>query len=355
MTAEINLKIFNRVTLREKTLFTRSLSTMISAGLPIVRALTILSKQTTNRTMHDIVADVIKRLEEGESLSGSFSRHPEVFNDVYIASLKAAEASGKFEQVLSQLADQQEKDYKLSSSIRAAMIYPLFVIGAMIVACCVLLVMVIPKLEEVFKDANMTLPWTTTLLISTANFLMTSWYIIIAVVIALILWVRYYARTDNGRFVIGEFLISAPVLKDFYINVYMAKFTVTFSMLVGSGVPIVSAIKLIGSVMGNAVYERFMIKVSKQLERGVPMSVPLAESTVFPPIVSQMIAVGEQTGKVDEILLTLARLYQDETDKKVKSLTSLLEPILLIIVGAGVGVIVFSIIIPIYNVSSNIS
>jgi type IV pilus assembly protein PilC len=201
----------------------------------------------------------------------------------------------------------------------------------------------------------MALPWTTQALIATANFLLTSWYIIFIIIVALILWARYYARTDNGRFVVGKILISAPLLKDFYINVYMAKFSVTFSMLVSSGVPIIQAIKLVGSVMGNAVYEKYMKKVSGQLERGVPMSVPLAEASEFPPIVSQMIAVGEQTGKVDEILLTLARLFQDETDKKVKSLTSLLEPILLIIVGLGVGTIVFSIIIPIYQISGNLS
>jgi type IV pilus assembly protein PilC len=328
---------------------------MISAGLPIVRALTILSKQTTNVAMRDVVEDVIKRLEEGEPLSSAFSHHPRVFNEVYIASLKAAEASGKFEQVLEQLADQQEKDYKLNSSIKSAMAYPLFIVAAMIVAGAVLLMMVIPKLEEVFKDSNMALPWTTQALIATANFLLTSWYIIIIIIVALILWARYYARTDNGRFVVGKILISAPLLKDFYINVYMAKFSVTFSMLVSSGVPIIQAIKLVGSVMGNAVYEKYMKKVSGQLERGVPMSVPLAEASEFPPIVSQMIAVGEQTGKVDEILLTLARLFQDETDKKVKSLTSLLEPILLIIVGLGVGTIVFSIIIPIYQISGNLS
>lgn len=355
MVTQINIKLFNKVTLKEKTLFTRSLSTMISAGLPIVRALTILSKQTTNSTMRDVVEDVIKRLEEGEPLSGAFSHHPKVFNEVYIASLQAAEASGKFEQVLGQLADQQEKDYKLNSSIKSAMAYPLFIIAAMIAAGAVLLMMVIPKLEEVFKDSNMTLPWTTQALIATANFLLTSWYIVIAVIIAMVAWVRYYAKTENGRLVIGRLLISAPLIKDFYINVYMAKFSVTFSMLVGSGVPIIQAIKLVGSVMGNAVYEKFMEKVSKQLERGVPMSVPLAEAKEFPPIVSQMIAVGEQTGKVDEILLSLARLFQDETDKKVKTLTSLLEPILLIIVGAGVGTIVFSIIIPIYQISGNLN
>jgi len=355
MATQINLNLFSRVSLKERTLFTRSLSTMISAGLPIVRALTILSKQTQNKAMQKVIGDVIKRLEEGESLSGAFSHHPKVFDQVYIASLKAAEVSGKFEQVLTQLAQQQEKDYKLNSSIKAAMAYPAFIVVAMVAAVSILMVMVIPKLETVFTDSNMTLPLTTRMLIGTANFMLKWWYMIILVVIAAVLWLRYYLKTDNGRAALGRFLISTPVLKEFFISVYMTRFTVTFSMLVSSGVPIVQAIKLIGSVMNNAVYEQIMVNVAKQIERGVPMSTPLAEAVEFPPIVSQMVAVGEQTGKVDEVLLSLSRFFEDETDKRVKSLTSLLEPILLILMGVGVGTIVFSIIVPVYQMSTNIS
>jgi len=356
MPAEVKINLFQRISIKEKSLFTRSLSTMISAGLPIIRALTLLSKQTSNPTLSKVIKDVIKRLEEGEALSSAFSRHPIMFDEVYLASLKAAEASGKFEQVLQELSDQEEADYKLSSSMRAAVIYPFFIICAMIVAVIVLMVLVIPKMEEIFTASNMELPWTTKALIATSNFMINYWYILILAVVGLVVWAKYYFKSKSGREVLGQIILQTPGLNSFFISAYMTRFTRTFSMLVGAGVPIIQAIKLVGKVIDNTVYEKILNNVAKQLERGVPMSQPLFDQEpAFPAIVPQMIAVGEQTGKIDEVLLSLSRFFQDETEKRIKSLTSLLEPILLIIVGLGVGVIVFSILIPIYQISGNIS
>ncbi len=356
MPAEVKINLFQRISIKEKSLFTRSLSTMISAGLPIIRALTLLSKQTSNPTLSKVIKDVIKRLEEGEALSSAFSHHSIMFDEVYLASLKAAEASGKFEQVLQELSDQEEADYKLSSSMRAAVIYPFFIICAMIVAVIILMVLVIPKMEEIFTTSNMELPWTTKALIATSNFMINYWYILILAVVGLVVWAKYYFKSKSGREVLGQIILQTPGLNSFFISAYMTRFTRTFSMLVGAGVPIIQAIKLVGKVIDNTVYEKILNNVAKQLERGVPMSQPLFDQEpAFPAIVPQMIAVGEQTGKIDEVLLSLSRFFQDETEKRIKSLTSLLEPILLIIVGLGVGVIVFSILIPIYQISGNIS
>jgi type IV pilus assembly protein PilC len=327
---------------------------MIAAGLPIIKSLTILARQTKNTYFKDVIADLIIRLEEGGSFKSALSAHADVFNEVYIASVAAAEASGKFEQVLSELSEQQESEYKLESSVKSAVAYPIFIVFAMIGASIILLVMVIPKLQTIFEDSNMALPWTTKALIATASFVTNYWYIITVCLIALVLWIRYYLKTESGKYVYGRMVVSIPVVKDFFVSVYMSRFSKTFSMLMKAGVPIIDAIKIVSKVINNKVYEKILIDSTGQLERGVPLSVPIGNAPEFPLIVSQMIAVGEQTGRIDEIILSLSIFFDDETEKKVKSLTSLLEPIMLLIVGVGVGIIVFAIIVPIYQISGNL-
>lgn len=352
---EIKLSIFNKVSIKEKSLFTRALATMISSGLPITKSFDILARQTSNEYFKTIIADIIRRLEEGEALSSAMIKHKDIFNNVYIATIKAGESTGKFEQVLKQLADQQEKDSKLSSSIRAAAAYPLFIVVAMIAAVILLLTLVIPKLTEVFDQTNTVLPLTTQILIATGNFMASYWYIVSIALILLVVWLRYYFKTPAGWDFWGKMSLGLPILNEFYTNVYMTRFSRTLAMLVSSGVPIMNAVSLVSDVIDNSVYQRVLRNVVAQLERGVPMSTPLSKETSFPPLVSQMIAVGEQTGKLDEILIVLSNFYEEETDQKVKALSSLLEPVLLIIIGLGVGTIVFSIIVPLYQSTANLS
>lgn len=349
----MNLKL-HRVTSREKALFTRSLAATISAGLPIIRALSILARQTKNEYLKGAINDIIKRLEEGEKFSNALSRYPKIFNSVYVASISAAEASGKFDEVLRDLADQQEKEYKLESAIKGALVYPLFIVGAMVVAAIILLTLVIPKIQSIFTESQITLPLATRILIGTANFITHQWYYLIGVVVGLIFWLRYYLASKNGYLVYSRFVLETPIIREIFVNVYMVRFAKTLAMLIKAGVPIVQAVQLVGQVLNNAVYERILTNVARQLERGVSMSTPLAEAEEFPPIVSQMVAVGEQTGKLDEIMLSLSNFFEEESARAVQMITSLLEPILLIIVGTGVGVMVFAIIVPLYQVSSAI-
>lgn len=352
---DIKLNFLRKVSIKEKSLFTRALATMISSGLPITRSFEILSRQTENDHFRSVINNIIKRLEEGEALSVALMRHRDVFDDVYISTIKAGESTGKFEQILKQLADQQEKEYKLASSVKAAVAYPVFITFAMIVAGFLLLTLVIPKMTEVFKETNVELPMATKALIYIGNFMASYWYLIILGFVGLVIWVRYYLKTPAGKASWGRLILSVPVIKEFYTDVYMTRFTRTLSMLIDSGVPIMTAVTLVSDVIDNSVYEKVLKKVVTQLERGVPMSTPLSESDAFPPIVSQMVAVGEQTGKLDEILMVLSNFYEQETDQKVKTLSSLLEPVLLIIIGLGVGTIVFSIIVPLYQSTSNLS
>ncbi|MCX6809939.1 MAG: type II secretion system F family protein [Candidatus Berkelbacteria bacterium] len=351
---DINLKFLNRVRGKEKVLFTRALSATISAGLPIVRALDLLMRQTDNKFFASIIKDIIKRLEEGEKFSSALSNYPNVFDAVFIASISSAEISGKFDEVLKELSDRQENEYKLESSIKGAIAYPLFIVFAMAIAAVILLVVVVPKIESVFTESGTTLPLATRILMGTAGFVINYWYLLIIIVVGIIAWVRYYLKTDSGKMVASKFVIHTPIVKEFYVNVFMARFTKTFGMLVKSGVPIIQAVQLSGEVLDNIVYENILKNVSHQLERGVPMSAPLAAATEFPPIVSQMIAVGEQTGKLDEVMASLSDFFEEESSRNVTMITSLLEPILLILVGGGVGTIVFAIIVPLYQISSTI-
>jgi len=349
----IPLSIFRRVSVKEKALFTRAFSAMIAAGLPLVKTLVVLSKQTSNELFVGVIEDIIARLEEGEKLSSAIARYPQIFDRVYVSSIKAAEVSGKFEVVLENLAKQQEGDYKLNSVVKASLAYPLFIVGAMVVAATILMIMVVPKLQEVFTESKLQLPFSTRALIWTTGAIINYWYIVLALIIIFVLWIRYYLKTENGKAFYGRAVIALPVVKGLFVNVYMARFTRTLGMLLQAGVPIVEAVSLVGQVTNNLIYERLLTSTAQQLERGVPMSTPLSRAKEFPAIVSQMIAVGEQTGKMDEIMVSLSSYFEEETSKSVGMLTSLLEPVMLIIVGAGVGVIVFSIIVPIYQISTS--
>lgn len=350
--AKTNLQFFKRVSLRERSLFTRAFATMIAAGLPEIKALGLLQKQTRNRYFQETLTDILGRLEEGEALSSAISRYPKIFDKVYVSSVKAAEASGKLEEILNELAIQSEKDYRLDSAIKGAIAYPAVIVSAMFFTGIILMVVVIPKFKTLFAESGVELPWSTRVLIGTAGFLSSYWYIILLVIIGAVIWLRFYLKSRAGQMTYGRAILKIPILKDFFVNVYMARFTRTLGMLVGAGVPIIEGVQIVSLVISNLVYEELLKKVAHQIERGIPMSSPISRAKEFPPIVSQMITVGEQTGKLDEIMTSLSKYFDSETDNQVKILSSLIEPILIFIVGLGVGVIVFAIIVPIYQISS---
>jgi len=349
--SDLKLRFFKKVSVRERAVFTRSLATMIASGLPPVKALTMLRQQSKNKYLAQILKDIVEHLEEGESFSSCLARYPDVFDKVYISSIKAAETSGKLEEVLKDLADQNEREYKLISAVKGAVTYPVLVIIFMIFTSAILMTVVVPKFEILFADASVQLPFATRVLISTSTFFSRFWYIILLVLIGIIVWFRYYLKTRNGEAFLSRMILATPFLREFFTDVYMARFSHTLGMLVGSGVPIVEGVQIVSTVINNTVFEDTLKKVSHQLERGIAMSTPISEAKEFPPIVFQMISVGEQTGKLDETLTSLSTYFEDETSNRVKVLSSVIEPLLIFIVGIGVGVIVFAIIVPIYQIS----
>ncbi len=343
---------FRRVSSRDKTLFTRSLSATIEAGLPILKAVTIVTQETTNNYLKEIGKSVQESLERGQKLSTALSSFPDVFDEVYISSISAAEASGRMEEILKDLAERQENEFRIETALKGAVAYPLFVLGSMVIVTLFLMATVIPKVKEIIVQSNLQVPASTGLLLNSSVFIAKYWYIILLAILGLVFWFRMFAKTDIGKMFVSRLTLSLPIIRTMYINVYMARFAKTSLTLSTAGVPLLRSINLISKVINNQVIARVLQKAHQDVERGLPMSEPLSKSYAFPQLVSQMIAVGEQTGKLDEVYLSLSELYESESERNIQMITSLLEPMLLLLIGLGVALIVFSIVIPIYQATN---
>jgi len=341
------------VSSKDKALFSRSLAATIEAGVPLLKAFTIVAQETNNYYLQRVSLDIVERLEQGEKLSTALAKTPKIFDEVYIYSISAAEASGKLEEVLKDLADRQEKEYEFESALKSAVAYPVFVLCALIVVTIFLTALVMPKVQVIMLNANIAVPAVTKLLLNVSSFVGNYYYILIVAILGLVLWFRMFFHTSSGKMFLSRLVISLPIIRDMYINVYMARFAKTFQMLLGSGVPYLKTIALVAKVMDNLVIQRILAKVIEQVERGVPMSVPLSQSHVFPPLVCQMIAVGEQTGKLEDVMGSLAELFENQSERNINLITSLLEPILLVVVAIAIGLVIFAVVIPIYQATGS--
>lgn len=348
----INVSIFSRISAKEKVFFSRQLAVMISAGLAIDHAISIINRQTKNQAFKKVLAALYQDIDAGEYLSVALAKHPKVFDKVYISVVKAGEASGKLDKVLTHIADQMEIFQAFQSSIRSSLAYPIFVVVAMIFVVVIMMVKVVPVLKTVFEDVGAELPWTTRVIIGLSDFMVSKWWLILIILIVLIVGLTCYFRyTKKGRFQWDVLKLKAPLVSYLSYDIYMARFSRTLGMLIESGVPIIEALKITATALANRVYIRILKIVISQVERGVPMSVPLSESKEIPIIVSQMIMVGEQTGKLENLMGKLADYYEREVNTKIKTLVSLVEPVIIVIVGLGVGFVIYSILYPIYSIA----
>jgi len=344
----INFDFFDRVGVKDKAFLSRQLSTMISSGLPLDRAVAVLSAQTKRKVLKDTLERINKDLESGDKFSTAISRHPKVFDKVYVNMVVSGEAVGKLAEVLTHLADKLEGEQKFNSIIQGAIVYPVFIMVVMIVIVFLMMTKVIPQISEIFKESKVDLPWTTNILIGASNFVMNYWWILLIGSVGLVIFVYMFIKTETGGYFVNKIQLNLPggIGKD----VYMARFASTLGMLLQAGTPIIDAVKITADVMNNRIYKNSLANVANQLERGIPMSVPLEKDPYFPLVIPQMIMVGEQTGRLDEILNNLANYYENESDYKIKGITSLFEPALIVLIGIGVGFIVFSILMPIYQI-----
>lgn len=347
------INIFNEVSLKDRAIFARQLSTMISAGVPIVQAMHIIERQMTSKRFKTAIGEMIRDVEGGYSFSTALSRQEAIFDKVFISLVKAGEASGQLDKVFLALADRLENDTNFQAKVKGAMAYPAVILVVMIAMGTFVTVKIIPQLLPLFEDTKTALPFSTRLLIWLSSVLTHQWYIVLGVLIAFVVGLRYFLRTEPGKKFAATAQLKAPIIGGLMQGAYMTSFLKTFSLLIRSGIPIVEAIKLTADAIGNQIYQKILLDSIVKVERGVPLSTPLAEAPEFPILISQMILVGEQTGKLDEVLETLGRFYAEQTDTKVKSFASLIEPVIIVVMGGGVAFLVFSILGPIFAATQN--
>jgi type IV pilus assembly protein PilC len=333
-------------------LFSRQLATLVSARVPILQALRILEEQVSNKYLVSIVRELIQSVENGESLSLAMNKHDKVFGSVYISLVKSGEVSGSLDKSLSYLADQLEKDYELRSKVKSAMTYPLFVLGALGIVGVLMFKFVLPKLTSVLKEQGGQLPPISQGLIAFTDFFDKFWWVVILLFACLVIAVKFYISTETGRRKLDELKIKLPILGEIFKKIYLARFARNLSTLIIGGIPIIKALQIVADIINNVIYREIVLNAVSQISAGKSISEGLSGHPEFPNIVTQMVKVGEQTAQLDEIMNKLALFYEKEVDTKVATLATLLEPIIMIILGIGVGLLVAGILMPIYNLAS---
>lgn len=345
----LSLPFLNTVSGRSKAFLARQLSTMLLSGLPLNAAVRVLALQTSQETMKVTLNAVLQDLESGASFSQAAAKHPPVFSNVFVSVIVSGEQVGRLAEVLAQLADQLERDADFVGKVRGALYYPAFIVIAMVLVAVVMMVTIVPQLEDIFTQANASLPLVTQAIVWASRFLAKFWWLVLIVVVGVAVYLMTYLRSRAGERVIARLSLWLPT--GLGTDIAMARMTRTLGMLVQAGTPILEAIRVTGSVVDNVYYQEALEEAAEQVKRGIPLSEPLKKSRLFPPIVSQMVTVGEQTGQLDKVLGNLATFYEEESDTKITRLASLVEPAIIVIVGIGVGLLVYSILVPIYNIA----
>ena len=344
---------FKRIKLSDLVVFSRQLATMINAGLPIVRALYVLSEQTENPKLKDVVVIVRKDVEAGLSLSEALEKHPEVFSRLYVEMVKAGEIGGILDGVLLRMADQLERDQDLRRKVRSAMTYPVVVLVLAILAASFMLIFIVPVFARMFQDLGGTLPLPTRICMAHLRHpdqLLGSARVRGDGRSRVFMFLRW-KKTENGRKVWGRAVLRIPAkIGDVVQKVALARFARTLGTLSAAGVPILQAIEITATSSGNWVVEKALLKSRDAIREGIPIYKPLEDEPVFPPMVTRMIAVGEETGDIDGMLTKIAEFYESEVDAAVKALTSIIEPLMIVVVGGIVGVIVISMYLPMFKI-----
>jgi type IV pilus assembly protein PilC len=352
---ELNIELFSRVKANDLAITTRQLATMVSSGMTILRALYVLESQTESKKLKETVAAVRHDVEAGLLLSDALERHPKVFGPLYVAMVRAGETGGVLEESLLRTADQLEKDASLRRQIRSAMVYPTLIISFAAIVLLALVAFLIPVFEKVFKEFHGKLPALSKFMVGFSHFVTGQWYLGLAIIAVLIISFLYWKKSTWGRPHWDAFKLRIPLkIGDVVQKVALARWSRTLSSLVSAGVPIIQAIEITGKTAGNAVVEKSMDAVVASVKAGGTISEPLKEAPVFPPMVSHMVGVGEETGAMDAMLTKIAEFYEDEVSAAVKALTSIMEPVMIILVGGIVGVIVISMYLPLFKVYDSI-
>ncbi|MFW5885059.1 MAG: type II secretion system F family protein [Patescibacteria group bacterium] len=345
--------LFQRVGAKEFVIFSRQLATLIDSNVPLLKALSSIALQTENRFLALKVQAVMADVEGGSSLSEALSKQSDVFSKFYVNMVKAGEVSGNLQKTLNDLADNIEKNYDLTSKLKGAMYYPAFIFSAMVLVGFLMMAFVMPQLLEILKDSDAQLPIQTVILIKTSDIFAEYWWAIGAALIGIVIGVAYYLKTDDGKREFDQIILKVPIINKILKNIYVARFAENLTSLLNSGLTINTALIITSDVIGNEVYRQIIREAASNIKKGGKIADTFNKYDLFPPIVVQMLQVGEETGKVSYSLSKITDFYTKEADNLVKNFSSLIEPVIMVILAIGVGILVSAILLPIYQVATN--
>ncbi len=347
-------KLKNRITTKDKIVFTRQLATLIGAGLPLSQSLRTVAEQTQNKRMQGIIEEVIADVEGGKQLSDAFGKHPEVFDKIFLALVTAGEASGTLDESLKRVAAQQEKDAAMMSKIKGALTYPIIVLVVIMGVMIFMLVTVVPQVAKLYSDMKKTLPFLTQVMINASTFLTKFWWIVIMLAIIGGYFFRQYLKTTQGVRAMDGMKLNVPMFKGMFRKLYMARFTRTGQTLLATGVAMLDMLRISGESVNNTLIQGSIERAAEKVKGGKALSVALEPEDYILPMVPQMIKIGEQSGKIDEMMGKTAQVYEDELDEEIKAISTAIEPILMVVLAVVAGGMVGAILFPIYSLVGSI-
>lgn len=352
--SNILTRLANRVSSKDKVIFSRQLATLINAGLPLAQSLHTLADQTQNKHMIAVINDILTSVEGGNSLADSFAKHPHVFNDVFIALIAAGEASGTLDQALERIADQQEKDAELLSKVRGAMVYPAIVMVVIMGVIAFMLFTIIPQIQRLYDDLNKDLPIVTAILVGMSDLALRYWWLLVLIFIAAGYFAKRYVDTDAGRKTFDTIKLNLPLFGQLFKKVYMARFTRTGQTLMATGVPMLEMLRISSRAVNNVPVAQSIMRAADKVKGGKALSAALKNEPYIMSLVPQMIGIGEQSGGIDKMMGKAASYFENEVDDAVRSISTAIEPILMVVLAVVAGVMVLAILLPVYGLIGNL-
>lgn len=347
-------RFMNRITTKDKIVFTRQFATLIGAGLPLAQALRTVSEQTENKKMRSVVDDILASVESGSSLKDAFSKFPDVFDKVYLALIAAGEMSGTLDESLRRVATQQEKDAAMISKIRGALTYPVIVLVVIGLVMAFMMVQVVPQVKQLYKDMHQELPFATQILIGISDFMINFWWLVLVGIGVAGYFFRQYLKTESGIKFAANFKLNVPLFSPLFRKLYMARFARTGQLLLSTGVAMLDMLNICGDAMNNVIVKKSIDEAGKLVQGGKSLSESLKGKDYILDMVPQMINIGEQSGKIDEMLGKTAQVYEDELDEQIKAISTLIEPILMVVMALMAGGLIGAILFPIYSLVTKV-
>lgn len=348
-------RLSGRITTKDRIVFTRQLATLIGAGLPLTQSLHTVLEQTENKKLQGVIEDIVAAVEGGKSLFESFSKHPEVFDKVFLALIAAGEASGTLDDSLRRIAAQQEKDAATMSKIKGALTYPLIVLVVIFGVLAFMLFTVVPQVEKLYRDLKKTLPFLTQLMVSSANFLASFWWVVLIAVGAAVYFFLQYLKTESGIKFMDTFKLNVPLFGKMFRKLYMARLARTGQTLLATGVAMLDMLHITSEAVNNTVVGKSIDRAAEKVKGGKALSEALQPEDYILPLIPQMIKIGEQSGRIDEMMGKAAQVYEDELDEEIKVISTLIEPLLMVILAVVAGGMVGAILLPIYSLVNGVN